>query len=121
MSVNRSNANDSSEDENASASALLVPTAGQDISKQKIANRAENICGHCMKKCTKTGRSSSAMRCDYCHYWYHAECEGLTSEQYQSLSQLAKVLPNLNYYCVFGHCKQVSDEMLELFSINVTK
>ena len=56
------------------------------VNKQKIASRAENICGHCMKKCTKTGRGSLALRCDYCNYWYHADCEGLSNEQYQFLS-----------------------------------
>ena len=91
------------------------------VDQQKIASRAENICGHCMKKCTKTGRGSLALKCDYCKYLYHADCEGLSTEQYQALSQLASVLPNVNYYCVFGHCKQVSDEMIKLLGPTVKK
>ena len=80
--------------DNLSLAAAAIPD--QSGNKMKIANRAENVCGHCMKKCTRTGRGSQAMKCDYCNYLYHAECEGLTPEQYQQLSQLANVLPNLN-------------------------
>ena len=122
MAETRNNDNDSG-DEGLSGSAQVAGAATNplDVNRQKITSRAENICGHCMKKCTKTGKSSLAMKCDYCHYWFHAECEGLTPEQYQQLSQLASVIPNLNYYCVFGHCKQVSAEMLKLLDPTVRK
>ena len=95
--------------------------AAQIINEDERSNRANDICGHCLKKCTKTGKSSQALKCDYCSYWFHAECEGINSDQYNRLIELSKIIPNINYYCVFGHCKQVSTQIIKLLGPMVKK
>ena len=87
----------------------------QNVNRQRQSDdRAKDVCGHCLKKCTNAGRGSMALECDYCKFWFHAECEGLEDATYKNLVKLAEVVPNLNYYCVFGRCKEVSTEMIKL-------
>ena len=115
MSGNESNSGNDSDNEDASM-------RSQDGSRQrKVVDRAKDICGHCMKKCTKSGRGSKALQCDYCEFWYHFNCEDLTEDAYKNLVNLAKEIPNLNYYCVFGRCKEVSKEMMKLLAPTVKK
>ena len=44
------------------------------------------LCGHCNKECPADGE---AIQCDLCCVWVHAECEGVSTEQYEKLSGIA--------------------------------
>jgi len=50
-------------------------------------------CPHCKKECT------SALQCDLCAIWVHAECEGISSELYDNFNSVVSSLNNLFYYC----------------------
>jgi len=47
-----------------------------------------------------------------CHCWVHAACEGLTKDQYKSISQLTLLVDNLVYYCKLNHCAVVNKRLL---------
>ena len=73
---------------------------------------SKEVCGYCNKKCTKSGKNSECLLCDYCERWYHARCEGMTSDVFKSFSNLCNSIPNMSYYCEFNQCKRVSSEIL---------
>ena len=66
----------SDEDADAHEGASLMASRQR---KNDIASRDQDICGHCMKRCTKTGSLSKAIQCDYCKFWFHAKCEDLSN------------------------------------------
>ena len=63
-----------------------------------------DICGHCNKKCTAKEKSSEAIQCDVCFEWVHAQCEGLSKDQYKVFSQLTATLSNIAYCCKLHGC-----------------
>ena len=73
----------------------------------------KEICGHCNYKCEDTGKGDDGLLCDYCGYWVHASCEGMSKESYKMFVKLASEVPNLSYYCELNHCKRVSSEILK--------
>ena len=119
MSSHNTSVENSDNDDDGQTNPLLGTTSQQVASI--IKQRANDVCGHCMKKCTKSGKGSHALQCDYCNYWFHRECEGMDKETYESFSKLAEVLPNINYYCVFSRCKGINDEMLRVIGPTVKK
>lgn len=75
--------------------------------------REKDICGYCIQKCTHRGRGSDGICCDYCGFWVHATCDGMTQESYKMFNKLAKDIPNMSYYCSLNHCKTVAGEILK--------
>jgi len=63
-----------------------------------------DICGHCNKRCTAKGKSSEAIQCDVCFVWVHAQCEGLSKDQYKVFAQLTATFPNIAYCCKLHGC-----------------
>ena len=78
-----------------------------------MANKDKMMRGHCTKKCTDKGKGSLALQCDYCLGWVHAECEGISEDNYKMFSSLAAVMPNMSYFCKLKHCKDVSAAVLQ--------
>lgn len=79
---------------------------------QATVSRPKDVCGHCDLKCTSSGRGSDGLYCDYCCYWVHASCEGMSETTYRTFSKMAKVVNNMSYFCELNHCKSVSTEIL---------
>ena len=77
------------------------------------AGRARDVCGYCNESVTDKGRNSDGLYCDYCNYWYHARCEGMSLDTYQKFSDLTNMISNMSYYCDYNHCKVVSKEVLK--------
>ena len=75
--------------------------------------REKDICGHCNKKCEEKGKYGDGLLCDYCDYWVHASCEGMSIENYKAFVKLAQDVPTMSYYCTYNHCKTVSTEILK--------
>ena len=71
------------------------------------SSRARDVCGHCEELVTSRGKNSDGLYCDYCNCWYHASCEGMSTDTYQMFSKLASQIHNMSYYCDFNHCKIV--------------
>jgi len=63
-----------------------------------------DICGHCNKTCTAKGKSNEAIQCDVCFVWVHAQCEGLSKDQYKVFAQLTATFPNIAYCCKLHGC-----------------
>lgn len=101
-------------DETAGAAAML-----QGSWKQSQAcggddtGRDKDVCGHCKKKVTSCGIGSDGLYCDYCEFWVHASCEGMSPDVYKLYSNIAQQVSNMSYYCSFNHCKLVSREILK--------
>ena len=75
--------------------------------------RPKDVCGHCELKCTAKGKGDDGICCDYCGYWVHATCDGMSKETFKSFNKLAKDIPNMSYYCTYNHCKYVAGEILK--------
>ena len=79
-----------------------------------------DVCGHCDKECTPDGE---AIQCDLCYVWVHAECEGVTNEQYEKLNSIASTLCNVAYYCQLNSCHTRIKQLIASFvsqSVNNT-
>ena len=71
-----------------------------------------DVCGHCDKECTPDGE---AIQCDLCYVWVHAECEGVTNEQYEKLNSIASTLCNVAYYCQLNCCHTRVKQLIASF------
>ena len=71
-----------------------------------------DVCGHCDKECTPDGE---AIQCDLCYVWVHAECEGVTNEQYEKLNSIASTLCNVAYYCQLNSCHTRVKQLIASF------
>ena len=89
--------------------------------KQDKEKRPKDVCGHCNKKCTSTGKFSHAFECDYCHYWVHAECEGYTEDKYRKFVEVSQLIDNMNYYCKFSNCQKVNTDVVKSIGATATK
>ena len=63
-----------------------------------------DVCGHCRKKCTPRGKLSEVIQCDFFHTWVHANCDGVSKEDYNCLLHLSNNVKNVVYYCELNHC-----------------
>ena len=70
------------------------------------------LCGHCNKECPADGE---AIQCDLCCVWVHAECEGVSTEQYEKLSGIASTLCNVAYYCQLNCCHTRIKQLIASF------
>ena len=43
------------------------------------------ICGHCQDKVRDKGKGSDGIKCDWCKFWVHTKCEGMTSQEYDDV------------------------------------
>ena len=86
---------------------------GNPTAKPITKEREKDVCGHCDMRRTDTGKGSDGLLCDYCGYWAHASCEGLTAEGYRMLCKLSDIVPSMSYYCVYNRCKHVAGEILK--------
>ena len=75
-----------------------------DDTPPKAMTAPGDICGHCNKRCTTKGKSSEAIQCDVCFEWVHAQCEGLSKDQYKIFAQLTATFPNIAYCCKLHGC-----------------
>ena len=80
--------------------------------KASCSNLPGDICGHCDKECTPNGE---AIQCDLCYVWVHAECEGVTNEQYEKLNSIASTLSNVAYYCQLNSCHTRVKQLIASF------
>ena len=70
-----------------------------------LENSLGDICGHCRKQCTETGKQGQAVQCDLCGIWVHAECDGISVDQYKLLVSLTSSVDNIAYLCKFNSCQ----------------
>ena len=66
-----------------------------------ILNKPLDVCGKCNKKCT-SGKGES-IQCDLCGVWAHANCEGVSRDQFKAIKSLSS-LRNFVYYCQVNDC-----------------
>ena len=92
----------------------------QSASQQKIKTRKKDICGPCMIKVASCGTGSDGILCNYCEFWFHASCEGMTKEWYKALSFLVDN-HGINYYCKFSHCEIVNKEINKILGSIILK
>jgi len=64
-------------------------------------------------------RNSKAIQCDLCYVWVHANCEGISDENYEALSQLSSRINNVAYFCQLNQCTSRSKQLIAAF-INPT-
>ena len=83
------------------------------VGADEVLDRPRDVCGYCNEKCTTRGKGSDGILCDYCGFWVHAKCDGMTAEYYKMFSKLAEGVKNLQYYCSLNHCNIVSKEILK--------
>ena len=51
-----------------------------------VLSKTVDVCGHCKKKCGGEGPLNEAIQCDLCATWVHASCEGISPDDYKSLT-----------------------------------
>ena len=118
MSHNSNTDDESSgDDRTADTAASLI----QDKGVKARAKRDYDVCGHCMKKVTSSGKSSQAFECDYCTFWVHASCEGMDESTYKKMAEGANLVSNINYYCKFGMCQKVSSDVIKIIGPTAQK
>ena len=54
------------------------------------------IIGQYTKECSDNGPLGRALQCDFCGYWVRASCEGLTPDQYDSITYLTSEFDGLH-------------------------
>ena len=83
------------------------PRANSTSSEQhltKLQKLTGDNCGHCKKKCTSRGKFSEALQCDLCYTWVHAQCEGISKDQYKITNQIGNEVPGITYFCKLNNC-----------------
>ena len=78
-----------------------------------VLDKPKDVCGHCDNKVTDKGKGSDGICCDYCGFWVHAGCDGMSRDSYTKFKELARQVQNLSYYCSLYHCNVVSKEILK--------
>ena len=58
-----------------------------------------NICPLCKKCYNDNDFDSKMMQCARCDLWIHSDCEGLTADQYECLSELPENIPYICKKC----------------------
>ena len=102
------------------AESLQKTPAGQvkrkrpDDSPEKgvLANLSGDICGHCTQRCTESGKQGQAVQCDLCGVWVHAECDGISADQYKLLVSLTSSVENIAYLCKLNSCQSWFKQMI---------
>ena len=85
--------------------------------KSSCSKLPGELCGYCNKECPADGE---AIQCDLCCAWVHAECEGVSSEQYEKLSGIASTLCNVAYYCQLNCCHTRVKQMIASFQSSMS-
>ena len=65
------------------------------------------ICPKCDIVCDT---DSEALHCDFCNMWYHAKCEGYTSETYNAYSKVCDQIKTIKYYCIYNNCETKAED-----------
>ena len=73
-------------------------------------------CPHCSEACLS---ESNAVQCDLCGIWAHAECEGISNELYDKLSDVCANINNLSYFCEANHCNSRMKQLVYAHHANL--
>ena len=88
------------------------PDSDDSPQKGVLTNLPGDICGHCNNCCTETGKQGQAVQCDLCSVWVHAECDGISVDQYKALVSLTSSVDNIAYLCRLNSCQLRFKQMI---------
>jgi len=88
------------------------PDSEDSPEKGVLASLPGDICGHCKKRCTVSGKQGQAVQCDLCGVWVHASCDGIGVEQYKQLVSLTSSIENIAYLCKLNSCQSRFKQMI---------
>ena len=65
--------------------------------KKGSLSKSENKSSLCIRCKSDVKASDKGIECEICGLWYHAQCEGMSNEQYQLM--LDEDCKNLHWFC----------------------